>query len=103
MASLADVVCAGNISWPLWPNCSLTAEMAEELYDIGLRFSIENLHSVAMGYVNEVESDIIQLRSERFGQSVMVQWIPLDAIVEHTYDQNRSVGAKFHGRIITLA
>ena len=58
--------------------------------------------SVAMGYVIESVQSLLKLRSDQFGQSVVVQQIPLDAIVEHAYDPTRSVGSKFQGRIITL-
>lgn len=44
----------------------------------------------------------MNLRSDRFGQSVVVQQIPLDAISEHFYDPIRSVSGKFQGRIIAL-
>ena len=58
--------------------------------------------SVAMSYVSDAGRVVIQLRSDRFGQSVVLQQILLDAIVEHAYDPRRSVSGKFHGRIITL-
>ena len=44
----------------------------------------------------------LKLRSVSFGQSIVVQQIPLDAIDEHFYDPSRSVSSKFQGRIITL-
>ena len=55
-----------------------------------------------MGYVNHASRRFSELRGDQFGQSVVDQQIPLDAIVERFYHQHRSVGSKFHGRIITL-
>ena len=51
--------------------------------------------------VTQVEPSL-QLRRVGFGQSIVVQQIPLDAIDEHTYDPNRSVSGKIQGRVITL-
>lgn len=58
--------------------------------------------SVATGYVADMQKDFLQLREERFGQTVAQQQIPLDAIAERFYDRTHWVSGKFQGRNITL-
>ena len=58
--------------------------------------------SVARSYVIETVSGVFQLRNGQFGQSLVVQQIPLDVISEQTYDPVVLVSTKFQGRNITL-
>jgi len=58
--------------------------------------------SVAGSYVIETVSGVFQLRNGQFGQSLVVQQIPLDVIFEQTYDPAVLVSTKFQGRNITL-
>ena len=58
--------------------------------------------SVATGYVADMQRDLQQLRNGRFGQSIVQQQIPLDAIAERFYDRTHWVSGKFQGRITTL-
>ena len=58
--------------------------------------------SVAGSYVIETVSGVFQLRNGQFGQSLVVQQIPLDVISEQTYDPAVLVSTKFQGRNITL-
>ena len=57
---------------------------------------------VAGSYVVDTVPDVFQLRNGHFGQSLVVQQIPLDVISEQTYDPTQLVSAKFQGRNITL-
>jgi len=58
--------------------------------------------SVAGSYVVDTVQSVFQLRNGQFGQSLVVQQIPLDVISEQSYDQIQLVSAKFQGRNITL-
>ena len=58
--------------------------------------------SVAESYVADTVKNVFQLRNGRFGQSLVVQQIPLDVIFEQTYDPTQLVSTKFQGRNITL-
>ena len=58
--------------------------------------------SVATGYVADMQRDLQQLRNGRFGQTIVHQQIPLDAIAERFYDRTHWVSGKFQGRITTL-
>ncbi len=58
--------------------------------------------SVAGSYVVDTVQSVFQLRNGHFGQSLVVQQIPLDVISEQTYDRTQLVSAKFQGRNITL-
>ena len=53
--------------------------------------------SVATSYVGDAVGTKLDLRSERFGQAIVSQQIPLDAIFEEAYDPLRSVSSKFQG------
>ena len=57
---------------------------------------------VAGSYVVETVPGVFQLRNGQFGQSLVVQQIPLDVISEQTYDPVVLVSTKFQGRNITL-
>jgi hypothetical protein len=57
---------------------------------------------VAGSYVVDTVPSVFQLRNSRFGQSLVVQQIPLDVISEQTYDPAVLVSTKFQGRNITL-
>ena len=52
---------------------------------------------IAISYVSDTDGIEFDLRNEQFGQAIVSQQIPLDAIFEEAYDPLRSVSSKFQG------